>query len=102
MRDVMRESKHDLTYRIYTTTDNNNKSVDILNFEHATTLVRTDALTLNSSFLCLIKIHQNRNYSLKLIGMDMEKIETEFEFYNFTLDSLKKECKCFNTRAVYI
>lgn len=28
--------------------------------------------------------------------MDMEKIETEFEFYNFTLESLKKECKCFN------
>lgn len=26
--------------------------------------------------------------------MDMEKIETEFEFYNFRLESLKKECKC--------
>lgn len=31
---------------------------------------------------------------LELIEMDMEKIETEFEFYNFRLESLKKECKC--------
>lgn len=24
---------------------------------------------------------------------DMEKVEVEFEFYGFTLDELKKECK---------
>lgn len=33
--------------------------------------------------------------------MDMEKLETEFEFYNFTLESLKKECKCFNVHEPY-
>lgn len=33
--------------------------------------------------------------------MDMEKIEAEFEFYGFTLEELKKECK-YSVQKSYI
>lgn len=99
MREVMHELQNGFDISIFTTKD---KSVDILNFFPAYTINRcwqNDALPLGSVFFYyyfLAAIHLEFSCSHS-IEMDMEKVETEFEFYNFTLDSLKKDCEYFHS-----